>query len=356
MMLGGRLRLKASVDLARYDAWPHAKRIMASMQTYGLICADNGGHGMIQGMNDIRWGTYDQALRQEYSSAFAATPMTDFEVIEHGWTPTAYWYATLGDSKTEGESWIATLGYALRDAYAEPWQTSIYAAGSTTLAWAVANLTTLLVQIPAGADGANLRVLVNWGVNEMAVLPLQATWIADYQTLIDAIVAKQPAAKVFCVKPWYQGQDANANTMAGWVDQVVASRPNVAYVGHDERVWLRGTDNGVTMTLDGVHYSAAGQTECVAQWLALITGVDTEPEYEQFVYPIADAGDGNWLNQAASAVNLYNSLNESPSYDDSDYIQSGAAPVNDEVLLTMGPMNVPTPSQSCAILARVKLG
>jgi len=48
------------------------------------------------------------------------------------------------------------------------------------------------------------------------------------------------------------------------------ARPGVAYLGHDERVWLEGGDDGATMTTDGRHYSAAGQAECAAQWRSVI--------------------------------------------------------------------------------------
>ena len=182
-----------------------------------------------------------------------------------------YAVTMLGDSKTLDESWTTLLTNALEAKSGTDWASDIYAQGSTTLALAVANLATLLTHIPTGTAGSCLHVLVNLGANEMASMPSAATWKANYWTLIDAIVAQQPGALVYPVKPWYRGKDSEALTMAGWVDDVIAQRPTVTRLGHNEYRWLRGADDGATMTTDGVHYSAAGQTECTAQWMAAIT-------------------------------------------------------------------------------------
>jgi hypothetical protein len=60
-----------------------------------------------------------------------------------------------------------------------------------------------------------------------------------------------------------------ADEFAGWIDTLIVAR---AYVraGPDERVWLKGQDDGATNTTDGVHYSAAGQTACAGKWRALL--------------------------------------------------------------------------------------
>lgn len=114
-------------------------------------------------------------------------------------------------------------------------------------------------------------LLFNLGAAEMAgTMPAQATWEADVGYILDAFHAKYPAIQVYVAKPWRRDQDADADTLAGWIDNVVAARAGWANVGHDERVWLKGADNGATMTYDGVHYSAAGNTECTAQWKAIL--------------------------------------------------------------------------------------
>lgn len=149
------------------------------------------------------------------------------------------------------------------------WGWSVYAVSGHTLANGVTNVASIIAAVNQ-ANGGRVNVLSNYGTNDLAVLPVEATWRANYQTIIDAIMAAQPGARIYIVKPWKRGYTANANTMAGWIDTIVAANPGVAFVGHDERTWLEGGDDGATMTIDGVHYSAAGQAECAAQWKAII--------------------------------------------------------------------------------------
>ena len=69
---------------------------------------------------------------------------------------------------------------------------------------------------------------------------------------------------VYITKPWKRGFDSTADTYAGWVDEVIAARP-FARAGDDERVWLKGADDGATNTTDGIHYNTAGETAKAAQ-------------------------------------------------------------------------------------------
>lgn len=104
-------------------------------------------------------------------------------------------------------------------------------------------------------------ILANFGANDVAALPAEATWEADYLAVIDGFVAKWPTAKFVITRPWRRGYATECNTLATRIDHIVAARPDVAFVGDDERVWLEGGDNGATMTIDGTHYSAAGDAE-----------------------------------------------------------------------------------------------
>ena len=83
--LGARLRLKASKDIS--FAGPHARKVLQAMKDYGVIFADNGGHGMITGTNDARWSHYESPIRVEFASAFSQVSLSDFEVIKLGWRP-----------------------------------------------------------------------------------------------------------------------------------------------------------------------------------------------------------------------------------------------------------------------------
>jgi hypothetical protein len=113
-------------------------------------------------------------------------------------------------------------------------------------------------------------LLVNLGVNEASSLPSQATWEGNLAYILDAFHTRWPNIKVYVMRPWSRQDITPFNTMAGWIANVVGARASWASVGPDERVWLEGGDNGVTMTYDGTHYSAAGHTACAAQWKTVL--------------------------------------------------------------------------------------
>jgi hypothetical protein len=107
------------------------------------------------------------------------------------------------------------------------------------------------------------------GVNDTTALPAEATWKANYLYIVDAMNVKWPNAIIYIAKVWGRTETADCNTLAGWIDDIVASRAFLR-VGHDERGWLEGGDDGVTMTTDGIHYSVAGNAECAAQWQSVM--------------------------------------------------------------------------------------
>lgn len=133
--------------------------------------------------------------------------------------------------------------------------------GGETLGGAATRVVADLALLPNRPEP--MFVLLNWGVNEMASLPTEATWAASYYTVLDAIHAKWPDAKCYLTRPWKQGFDAQAATLNGWITTIVAARSTFAFVGSDEAVWLKAADDGATNTTDGVHYSAAGHTASV---------------------------------------------------------------------------------------------
>ena len=121
------------------------------------------------------------------------------------------------------------------------------------------------------SEGLENVVLCNLGVQEAALpLPLEATWKENYQYIIDAFVAAMPNVKIYLVKPWGRELETNVNTLAGWIDDLIAANPATCFAGHDERSWVKGVDDGATMTYDGLHYSAAGMVECAAQWKTIL--------------------------------------------------------------------------------------
>jgi lysophospholipase L1-like esterase len=145
------------------------------------------------------------------------------------------------------------------------WNYTNVGVGSTTVASWATNISTVL----AGIETSNIHnyVFINLGINDWdLVMPNETTWKANYQIIIDAVKAKWSTAKIYIVKPWDRGHNSDATTVAGWVDALIAANSGVVYAGHDESGWLKGADDGATMTSDGCHYSAAGNAECIAQW------------------------------------------------------------------------------------------
>ncbi len=67
--MGMRLRLKASYDISSFP--PQAKVILAGLQQYGMIMADNGSSMFVTGDPDNRWSNDDLGtLKQVPASAF----------------------------------------------------------------------------------------------------------------------------------------------------------------------------------------------------------------------------------------------------------------------------------------------
>ncbi len=87
--LGARLRLKASFDITSIPGCnAEGQRLLQAYKTYGLIVADNGSNGRVTGMNDARWGEFNEPLRSQISACSAAiTINTDMEIVTLGWSP-----------------------------------------------------------------------------------------------------------------------------------------------------------------------------------------------------------------------------------------------------------------------------
>lgn len=61
----------------------------------------------------------------------------------------------------------------------------------------------------------------------------------------------------------------------------------------------------------------------------------------QLLYPSADVTDGSWLNESGNNTNLYASVDEASSPNDSDYIRSSSAPSSDAVTLAFPTSGTP---------------
>ena len=175
---------------------------------------------------------------------------------------------SLGDSKTT-VAWAWPLLVNLTVASGLPWSPANGGVGGSTVASYAALLQSKLAEFPTG-EPPFVKVLCNWGVNDINFSPVEATWKANYLSIIDGVSAKWPNATMYLTRPWRRGYAAQCDTLAGWIDDIVAARPGVAFVGDDERIWMENGDDGATMTYDGIHYSAAGNAEKAAQMLTVL--------------------------------------------------------------------------------------
>lgn len=132
--------------------------------------------------------------------------------------------------------------------------------------WA-SNIAGVLALYPA--QQASVDIGIGLGVNDIYYsMPDETAWKTNYLSIIDAITAKWPSARVFLAYPWAQGKGTESATAHGWIDDIIAARPGVAFAGPDEAVWIEGGDDGATNTTDGIHLSATGQTAAEAVWLS----------------------------------------------------------------------------------------
>lgn len=170
-----------------------------------------------------------------------------------------------GDSKTATGTWPATLQANLAPVIGEPALVyKLAVPGSTVAYWRT--------QIDASLAGAleiPKNVVCDLGVNDVLLWPLvEATWKSDYGYILDAFHTKWPSAHVYVTLPWARNNDSDShfNDLATWITDIVSTRSAWASVGPDQRVWVKGADNGATNTIDGVHFSVAGNLACAAQW------------------------------------------------------------------------------------------
>ena len=88
--MGMRLRLKASYDISGFP--PQSKVILAALQQYGMIMADNGSSIYISGAPDDRWDNNDLgSLKGVPASAFEVllmNPIYTADNIPQGANPT----------------------------------------------------------------------------------------------------------------------------------------------------------------------------------------------------------------------------------------------------------------------------
>lgn len=161
----------------------------------------------------------------------------------------------IGDSKTLGETCCNGI-----NGYRNTLVTNLTATGN----WPSVGFTGALGQsggttatvnglVPAFLASQTLQpqwALVNLGSNDVPKIHdgtlTSSAWLASMGTLLDAIHARWPSTQVRLMRVYHTTYPTECDTIAGWMDTVVASRSAWAAVGPDERVFLPGHVSDVT--------------------------------------------------------------------------------------------------------------
>jgi hypothetical protein len=192
---------------------------------------------------------------------------TSQQVSFSGWQDGAYTNLVkilpVGDSKTANlGAWPQYMTRFGANCYIE--EPVRYATGGWTVANAKAGVDAWL----ATATGTPEHICMNFGANDWAVL--STTWKTDYLYIIDAMRTKWASAKVYLMRPWSRTKDTEANTRAADIADICSQRQTFCYVGPDERVFLKGSDDGTSETIDGIHPTAAYYAVTAQQWESLL--------------------------------------------------------------------------------------
>ena len=196
-------------------------------------------------------------------------PLRISGLIPTGLMPSYTYYFVIGDSKSLITTYPPNLTQLLNAAdNTHFWSNGLPMASS---GGATVHTRSLTVDADLAANSFSPKVILcNLGTNDLLALPVEATWKADYTTIITAVHAKWPETKIYLCKPVLL-QAAPPSTpvvdtvmLHGWVDDLVSSYDYV-YTGVDETE-LEGGDGYVTNFLDTAHQTVAGKAAVAALW------------------------------------------------------------------------------------------
>lgn len=182
--------------------------------------------------------------------------------------------ATLGDSKTAGRFYLDPLESQLNAVGGgDQWQAAQcrndlqFASGGVTSSY-IGPSGNLAAWLAARAHIPRF-VLIDIGINERNS-PNAVAFEANLAYALDQVHAKWPDAQILVMKIWARGYDAFADTYAASIDAVLSTRSSFASSpsGLDERIWLKGSDNGATMAdALGLHPNVSvGYPAMAAAW------------------------------------------------------------------------------------------
>jgi hypothetical protein len=161
--MGMRLRLKSSYDISGFPA--QSKVILAALQQYGMIMADNGSSMFISGAPDNRWDNSDLGeLKTVPASAFEVVRMDPIYTqadIPQGPDPTIAYFAA--NPQTVAPGTPVTLSWSVSNTQyniVSP-EVGVLRANSTTVVPTKTTTYTLYATNPYGRSTATVKVSVH---------------------------------------------------------------------------------------------------------------------------------------------------------------------------------------------------
>lgn len=173
-----------------------------------------------------------------------------------------------GDSRSQPASlWVVAAASSFAAGTGVTWSSGAIGRSGATVATAKANIDARLSVTTSGADVININLGANNIRNGGSSMD-EASVKSDYRYILNAHHAKWPNAQVYISKPWRRTYETNANTFAGWVDDLIAEEATWRKLGDDERDWLDGGDDGATYTYDlDCHYNDLGDAKKIEKLL-----------------------------------------------------------------------------------------
>jgi lysophospholipase L1-like esterase len=182
----------------------------------------------------------------------------------------------IGDSKTAATTdmpsmvgYLPLMASSLGNWHENPPRYAVSGMHITDMAIAIPGVLTTLNATPD-------YILMNMGVTDLHTgpyIPLPATFQTDYGIILDALHAKWPFTRIYLMRVWKRwiSVEANWGPEIAQIDDtiipaLIATRSTWCFFGPDERIFLEGGDDGVTLTTDGVHPNHAGYIVTAAAW------------------------------------------------------------------------------------------
>lgn len=251
-------RLELALDGNNAQLWYNHSRVnIVSTVDPSLTATAHGLYSTNTGNTLDNFSVWAVGTGGEYSASL--TPFFSLNSIN---------LLVVGDSKSDSAGWQNELCKELNiNSPSSTWQivgNDNYAISGAT----VASIKTYVDANLAAETFTAHKIVINLGANDVGSLPAEATWKANLTSIINSFRAKWNC-DIYISRVWRRNFASACDTVAGWIEDVVATYQSGVYVADDERDWLEGGDDGATMTTDGIHYSAAGQTEKVNQMKAV---------------------------------------------------------------------------------------